>query len=143
MCDHRRIVEFELRPSKIETTAVELWDVSGDKQYVVVVVELWLWLWLWLWRRQNGGGHRRARCDGAVAVLHCLTSPASGCHLSLHAAIVRVEAQKSKNALIMKCVLAQRQPLLHPISKVLKFSAYACGSPAPALQPQRTPRGAT
>jgi hypothetical protein len=110
---------------------------------------LWLWLclclWLWLWRRrrQNGGGHRRARCDGAVAVLHCLTSPASGCHLSLHAAIVRVEAQKSKNALIMKYVLAQRQPLLPPITKVLKFSACACGRPAPALQPQRTPRGAT
>lgn len=30
-------------------------------------------------------------------------STISGCHLSLHAAIVRVEAQKSKNALIMKC----------------------------------------
>lgn len=34
----------------------------------------------------------------------------SGCHLSLHAAIVRVEAQKSKNALIMKYPCALLPP---------------------------------
>jgi hypothetical protein len=35
-------------------------------------------------------------------IARSLTPCRSGCHLSLHAAIVRVEAQKSKNALIMK-----------------------------------------